>query len=187
MECGGLPLLAWPAICVLDRFLEHQMNVFEWGSGGSTVFLARRVAHLTSIEHDPVWFQKTTKSLERNALRCNLLLRPPIQTDPPYSGDDKSTVKLYKGLSFHNYVGAIDCAPDESFHAIIVDGRARKPCLKHACPKLVKGGLLVLDNADRGEYKDGMTMIEWPVTVFESSLPYHPLDVKVTTAIWKKP
>src|SRR5438874_5429887 len=36
---AGIPWLAFEAIEWLDGYLEPQMRVFEWGSGGSTLFL----------------------------------------------------------------------------------------------------------------------------------------------------
>ncbi|HKO93603.1 MAG TPA: hypothetical protein VJU61_20760, partial [Polyangiaceae bacterium] len=40
----------------LARQLRPHLRVFEWGSGGSTLFLARRVAELVSVEHDAEWY-----------------------------------------------------------------------------------------------------------------------------------
>jgi hypothetical protein len=64
-------------------FLEHRLACdgvgFEWGSGRSTVWLARRVRRLTSIEHDPTWFEKIRRRLE---VQRKLMPLPSIVTSP---------------------------------------------------------------------------------------------------------
>ena len=181
----GIPLLALPVICMLDKYLARHMTAFEWGSGGSSVFIARRVGHLTSIEHDPDWFKVTQKALAYSSLQCDLALRPPVASTIS-SGEARSTVAKYKGMSFQDYVNTISGFPDEHFDFILVDGRARCACLERAVSKLKTGGLLVLDNADRGDYRAGMALIKWPVEIYESPCPFFDASVKVTTAVWMK-
>lgn len=42
--------------------------------------------------------------------------------------------------------------PDNYFDIVLVDGRSRPSCLFHSLNKVKKGGLLVLDNAEREYY-----------------------------------
>jgi len=183
---SGIPLLAWQTICMLDMFLTKTMNVFEWGAGGSTIFLARRVANLVTIEHDSDWYKYVKEALEYNSLSPTVSLIPP--SSPSGKGDcARSGVKMYQGLSFEDYVQAIDEFPPNHFDAVLVDGRAREACLAIAETKLRPGGILILDNAERTEYKAAIDRIDWPVELSTSSLPYHADTVKVTTALWLKP
>lgn len=55
-------------------------------------------------------------------------------------------------MNFKAYASAIDAYPDGHFDVVMVDGRARTSCLVHALPKLRKGGLSILDNAEREHY-----------------------------------
>ena len=48
-----LPWFLYGAIDFLQEFLQREMEVFEFGSGGSTLFFARRCARVESVEEDP--------------------------------------------------------------------------------------------------------------------------------------
>src|SRR5438270_13938588 len=50
-----LPWFSYAAIDFLETFLEPHMSVCEYGSGGSTVFFARRVESVVSIEDNRQW------------------------------------------------------------------------------------------------------------------------------------
>jgi hypothetical protein len=64
----GLPWFSYAAIDFLTGFLRPSMSVFEYGTGGSTVFFARKVQIVTSTEDNIVWLQKVKERLERTAL-----------------------------------------------------------------------------------------------------------------------
>src|SRR5438045_3489360 len=49
------PWLTQEAIRIIDGYLEPTMVAWEWGSGKSTPWIARRVGTLVSVEHDPQW------------------------------------------------------------------------------------------------------------------------------------
>jgi len=72
-----------------------------------------------------------------------------LSSDPiSYASEDKSFV----GMSFFDYVTAIDNYPDKYFDIILIDGRARPSCFKHSINKIKQGGYIILDNAERAEY-----------------------------------
>jgi hypothetical protein len=52
------PWLTRAANAILDSWLKPTDVGFEWGSGRSTIWFARRVHHLTSVEHDHRWWRK---------------------------------------------------------------------------------------------------------------------------------
>ena len=55
---AGVPWLPFPVIDWLNDHLTKDMVVFEWGSGGSTEYIAKRVKRIISVEHHPIWFTK---------------------------------------------------------------------------------------------------------------------------------
>lgn len=59
----GAPWLTRHANRFLESWLKPDYVGFEWGAGCSTVWFARRVAALTSVEHDPRWYQRFQKKL----------------------------------------------------------------------------------------------------------------------------
>ena len=51
-----LPHLASDVIELLEKYLIKDMNVFEWGSGGSTIWIAKRVLKIHSVEASSHWY-----------------------------------------------------------------------------------------------------------------------------------
>ena len=53
-----LPWFSLASIEFLDRHLGPDMLVYEYGSGGSTVFFAARAGRVVSMENDTVWAER---------------------------------------------------------------------------------------------------------------------------------
>jgi predicted O-methyltransferase YrrM len=139
VELRPFPWLTEGAIAYLDEYLAHnpQAKILEFGSGGSTVWFAQRSASVTSIEHDLQWYGVVKGRLSKDRLKnVNLVLK----TLPYYS--------VCKQL------------PSENFDLILVDGRNRKACILYSIPLLKKGGVLMLDDAQRPYYRLGTDLLE---------------------------
>jgi hypothetical protein len=121
---AGTPWWNDRAIRYFTQQLRPGDQVFEWGSGASTVWLVARDAKVTSIEHDPDWVSKVR-------VRCPAA---DVRAVPDNARD---------------YVGAIDEFGDGSFDVVIVDGIYRTECLHRGASKVRPGGLLVLDDTDQ--------------------------------------
>jgi hypothetical protein len=189
-----LPWINFSAIQLLKSTLRPQMRVFEFGSGGSTMFFSRRVKEVVSVEHDPLWHAKIVQAArDRNRTNCELHLREPV-VDPSGAGKDPSdpdaylsTDEQFRGKSFHAYAKSIEVHPAETFDVVLVDGRARPSCLKHAIGKVKVGGLLVVDNAERAEYQRSYQLLDnprWKRKDFFGPGPYNPYFWQTT--IWKR-
>jgi len=153
----GIPWLTYPAVSWLRRHVTRKMSVFEYGSGGSTIFFARRAREVVSVEHDPAWQALTERALEELQLRnVSYLLREP---SAGANGSYASTDPVYHGLSFEAYVKSIDLHHDGTFDLVVVDGRARPACVIRAIPKVKPGGYLLLDDSDRPHYSEGITAL----------------------------
>lgn len=135
-------------------------RVFEWGSGASTVWLARRSGSVSSVEHDPAWARIVRPVLPGNAdVR---VVEPAPATGSP--GEERSRKPGYEALDFAPYVGALDETPGR-FDVIVVDGRAREACFRRAIGRLAPGGILVFDNVDRQRYREAIAACAVPVEV----------------------
>lgn len=153
------PWLAFDAILALRERMRPGMRVFEYGSGGSTLFwLANQASQIVSIEHDPAWFQVISAKVQGQSVVDLRLIQPELgwvseglhdPADPDlYQSDDIE----FRGYTFQKYASQIDAFPDAHFDILLVDGRARPSCIAHGAGKVKEGGLLILDNAERAYY-----------------------------------
>lgn len=179
------PWIVYEAIEWLESFLTKEMQIFEWGSGGSTVFFAKRVQSVVTIEHDPEWYSTMFNQLQQSNIRnVQLLLRPPEEFE---AGDEAytSTDEACKELSFRGYAEAIDRYPDRFFDLVLVDGRARKACMRHAFIKIRPGGYLLLDDSERPDYQSEKAFLsDWGIQEFYGPGPYN--DYFWQTTVWKR-
>ncbi|NGX49316.1 MAG: hypothetical protein K940chlam5_00914 [Candidatus Anoxychlamydiales bacterium] len=196
------PIIVGTAIDWLEVNIKPSWKVFEWGSGFSTIYWSQRVKEIISVEHNIAWRNRLTSLLKKQSGLENYImyLIPPddlflkqamtnavaskLSEDPT-----KYISKHFLTSNFENYVKKIDSYPDEYFDLVFVDGRARSSCIKHALPKIRKGGYLILDNADdvaRPYYIMAKQLVKrWNHIEF-----YGPGLIrknKWTTTIWTKP
>jgi len=162
-----LPWLTFLAIEFLEEFLEPHMAVCEYGSGGSTLFFARRVRELVSIEHDPQWHKRVQEALvARRIGNVTSMLRvaEPAQGSGKGSPSDPKTYRSgapnYDSKTFIAYASAIDRYSNEAFHLVLVDGRARPSCIMHAWSKVRVGGYLVVDQSERERYRPVLRLLD---------------------------
>jgi hypothetical protein len=150
------PWIVLFSIPFLKKNVTKKSIVFEYGSGGSTVFFAERADKVISVEHDSSWYEKLSSNIQTKKNIELVLITPSLQNPEvrdPSSGDSYiSSADAYNGYSFFKYASYIDKYPDNHFDVILIDGRARPSCLKHAVPKIKKGGYIILDDADREYY-----------------------------------
>ena len=176
-----LPWICFSAIDQLERIINPGMRIFEYGSGGSTLFWSTRVSHLVSIEHDKEWGEKMRTEIANNKIQNvdYFLIEPSEDFDfikknfinpTDYISSDLS----YKGKNFANYVKKIDEYPDNSFDIILIDGRARTSCVLHALPKLKANGFLIVDNTERSFYLHpfGLEKLNWRIWHHYGPVPF---------------
>ena len=187
------PWITFAAREFLEAHLRPSMRVFEYGAGGSTLFFFRRRCEVFTVEHDPAWAALTKEALLKNKFSAaNLQLCPP-EPDPAYAGKDPSDLDSYisssadfKGRSFRKYADAI--AGFGELDLVMVDGRARPSCFKSAFPKVAPGGLLLLDNAERLNYRrihDHLNAAGWKFHDLSGPGPYN--NYFWQTCIWRRP
>lgn len=165
----NVPWLTFESQEWLESFLNKNMTVLEWGSGGSSIYISKKVKKLVSIEHDPEWYVSVAKELRKNKIEnCEYILK-----------------KYDKNRGYENYCEAIDSFPDETFDLVVVDGRSRNSCISHAMKKIQKGGFLFLDNSGRERYFSGIDLLKsWKRKDIWGFGAYNPQEWQAT--IWKK-
>ncbi len=127
-----VPWLTDNAVKFLEDFLQRtpSAKVLEFGSGASTVWFAKRDVELVSVEHNEKWYEQVKEALDIT--------------------DASDKVQYF--FRPRPYYSICEEFPDEFFDLIVVDGRNRKGCIYHSLSKLKKGGVLMLDNAERPHY-----------------------------------
>ena len=127
-----IPWITYPFIEFINGRLNKILEVFEWGSGNSTLWYASKVKALTSVEHDKKWFEKI-----KNSMPDNVKI---FYQELAYGG---------KYSKYPNIIG-------KNFNIIIVDGRDRVNCLRNAIDAITKDGVIILDDSERKQYKKGI-------------------------------
>lgn len=170
-----IPWMTPAAIDIINAILTPDLKGFEFGSGRSTLFIAPRVEELVSLEHDVAWYQYISEELMKRSLNnVHYFLKPPASEPSKTIGYPKNnyinyTMPRIPATCYTEYAAFIDQYEDEEFDFIIIDGRARVECTQHAIPKLKKGGVLILDNAERNRYASIHTMLRNWKSVFTTS------------------
>jgi hypothetical protein len=175
------PWISFSAIDFLEKIVDRNMRVFEYGSGGSTMFWTSRVKELVSVEHDLFWYSNMKKKIDELSLHnVRYVLSEPEQDANYYEkrfenpSDFISSDKAYAGKNFEKYARIIDSFPDDYFDIVIVDGRVRPSCVQQSLPKLKKGGWLIIDNSERKYYTAPFSFDRksWKISIFAGAVPY---------------
>lgn len=177
-----LPWMPFAAIEFLKKEIKGGARVLEFGSGGSTLFLARRAAQVVTVEHDEAWAERVRAALsERRIDNVDFRCVPPRPGGEPGFA---SELEAYRGLSFVEYVGVLSEFPEGHFDAVIVDGRVRNACVRAAVSRVRRGGVVVLDNSDRDRYAPSIgAMAAYSRTDFTGLNPYQPDPGR--TSVWR--
>ena len=126
-----LPWYTYPAISFLEGRISSGMNVFEYGSGNSTLWWSKRVSNVVSYEHDFGWYSILKGKVPANVSYNHCALE---------KGDEYSKAVL---------------SDSNKYDVVIIDGRDRINCAKNSLDSLREGGVIVWDNSDRDQYKEG--------------------------------
>lgn len=187
-----VPWMPYPALDFLQRHLHRGSAVFEYGGGGSTLWLARHAGTVTTVEHDASWHATIESELRRQDVHnCTLQLRESRAGDAPSDGVLGEGINYTSARiegSFEDYARAIESLPDNSLDLVVVDGRSRAACLLHAAPKLREGGVLTLDDSYRTRYNAAKRRLDdwgWPRQEFCGIRPYSLSPGRTT--FWTRP
>jgi hypothetical protein len=128
-----IPWTTYSFIRFINEYLKPSMEIFEFGAGNSTIYYSERVNHVYTVEHDLAWFNKIKDQLPEN-----------------------STIYFQELNS--EYEKCIN-KPGKSFDIIIIDGRRRNNCIYEAVHYIKEDGLIILDDSERENYKEGINFL----------------------------
>lgn len=136
VDAAGVPQpwFTLSAVQWLGTRLRSTDRVFEYGSGGSTLWFGTRVAHVVSVEDDPDW----ARYVRTHATEAVKVL------EEPYG---------------ESYIRA-PLSVDDTFDVVVVDGaEPRNPCAEIAPDVLREDGIVIWDNSDRPVYRPALEQL----------------------------
>ncbi len=173
------PWWTLPAIDAVERWITARngdVRAFEYGSGASTVWLARRCREVVTVEHDAGFAKYVAPLIARDNIRLKLV-EPATNVTAPATGSGR---RGYEHADFSAYVDAI--AGGGVYDLVIIDGRARAACLARAREFLAPDGLIVFDNSARRRYRDALTGV--PVVRYRGWAPALPYPSETSLIEW---
>jgi len=117
-----IPWYTYSAIEYINQLDLKDKTVFEYGSGYSSLFFARKTKNVVSIEDNKEWFEKIDENKPEN---LNIL----------YKKDKEE------------YLSSLD-KMNKKFDIIVIDASYRLDCCDHIKNNLNNGGIVILDNSD---------------------------------------
>ena len=127
-----IPWMNYTVINILKDRLNNNLMLFEYGSGYSTLFYAKRVRQVISIEYDRAWLNLLKEKIPDNV---SLMYR-----------EKDINSKYCRSVS----------ELDQLFDVVIVDGRDRVNCVKQGIEKLSVAGVIILDDSNRKHYSEAI-------------------------------
>ena len=114
------------AVLSLNALWKPTDRGLEWGSGRSTAWLAERVAHVVTVEHDPGWHTVVQIDLLREGVASKLDYRlieaHGHQLDEPEQ---------------HPYAQVANEIKDKSLDFVVVDRQMRLRCIQLGLSKVI--------------------------------------------------
>lgn len=181
------PWFSFPSIDYLAELSSPDMRVLEFGCGYSTIWWARRVSHVTSVERSTHWIAEVRHALSKHAMANVELI-----SFAGFKGATEEEIKAgYDPIqlepTIQRYVQA-GLRKNVLYDVIVVDDVFRNEAAAAAIAQLKPGGMLILDDSERERYKptfDLFNRMGWSFASFYGAAPYH-FHEKQTT-IWHKP
>lgn len=135
----GMPWWSFGSVQAVQNFLHLDMEVFEFGSGGSSIFLASRAACVTCVEDEQKWAELVRDEAGRRGLNNLEVLHRPFDFFDP------------RDFERSDYLAALDRGP---YDLIVVDGKEERQQVRDACfwkaeQHIKPGGMIVLDDSWR--------------------------------------
>ncbi len=163
-----IPWMSYPAIEFLEKNLTQNHEIFEFGAGASTLFFAKKVKSVTTLETNKRWFNYV-KDLLKEEKKVQLFLMEDGLKNPQYEAFPQQLNK--------------------KFDFIIIDSLKRFECVKNSINALKPDGKLILDDSERKNYKKIFDFLQQENFLKQDFIGIAPgqLRLKNTTIFWHIP
>lgn len=123
------PWISYDAQSEIRAFLSPTSRVLEYGSGMSTLWLAKYAQIVCSVEDHEIWYANVQRILAAESI---------YNVEYRFSSNER------------DYTAAFPEFEEQGFDFILVDGSHRESCVRHAINIIRAGGIIYLDNSDKG-------------------------------------
>jgi hypothetical protein len=113
-----MPMYTYPCYEWLNSIDWTNSNVFEYGTGYSTIWWQNKNVNYHAVEDNKQWYDMIEN-------KTNIIYKP----------------------GYHKYIESIHDY-DFKFDVIVIDGTARFDCIKPALEKIKDDGIIIFDNTD---------------------------------------
>lgn len=122
-----IPWTPYAFIDFINARLPDTANVFEYGSGSSTIWYAKRAESIVAVEDNEQWYEQVDTRLPPNA-------------EVVFRQED-----MYP-KAINNF---------GTFELIVIDGSNRNQCATEALPRLTADGVVIWDDSYNDAWSDG--------------------------------
>jgi hypothetical protein len=131
-----VPWVTYPFIQFISEKKLADLEIFEFGSGNSTLFYANKAAHVSSVEHNKFWYDKIKSTMPLNV--------------------ELSYCELGDGDEYSNYA----MRTGKLYDMIIVDGSERVKCCLNNIGALKSTGIVVLDDTELKNWDEAVAFLK---------------------------
>lgn len=131
LDGDPIPWMTYAGISFIDKKINKEMTVFEYGCGNSTLWWANRTKHVISCEHNRQWYDRMKSKVPSNVELHHV--------DLQYGGAYSKKVSEYARI----------------LDIVVIDGRDRINCALNCLNALKDDGVIIWDNSERECYDEG--------------------------------
>jgi hypothetical protein len=138
-----IPLMHKNEYTFIEKYLNNDDILLEWGSGNSTLYFSGIVKQVISIEHDKDWIKNIQNGVNMyNIKNINLNYIPAHSIDPIPCRYEQ----------FKDYIN-FPVIKKIKFTKVLIDGRARKYCAKAIYNIINDDIIVIIHDFNRKDYQ----------------------------------
>lgn len=151
----------------IEKYLEPNDILLEWGSGNSTIYFSGLVEKVITIEHDLDYYNQTQNTIEAFNIEN-------VENIYVKSKDNVPSTKEHRYECFEEYIN-YPKNNNLKFTKVLVDGRGRKYCALSLLDIIDENIIIFIHDFNHNNvegYEDD--------TYFEDILKYYEIDNRIT-------
>jgi len=130
-----IPWVTYPFFYFIKERLKDDFEIFEYGTGFSTLYYAKIVKKIYTVEDDVGWYKEMKTQASDNVIL--------------YLNQINEENKYEQSIHISN----------KYFDLVIIDGRKRVKCILEGLKRLNQRGVIILDDSERERYREGIETI----------------------------